>query len=143
LLFALLASTAAAPGAEIRRDGDADIVRAEADQRTAWATGTDDERLPEFVPGIGSTQALARSVMPSGVGPSRSTVREFEGSYTLAPLAGGRTLFRDEARFEPANRLLPNAGDLIVRHVIAKQFQAMVGEIERRPARGRSGQEPR
>jgi hypothetical protein len=78
------------------------------------------------------------------VGLLRSAVREFEGTFALAPPACvRRVVFRDEARFEPANPPLPNVGDLIVRHVIAEQFQAMAGGIERRPARGRTGREPR
>lgn len=178
------AAAAATPEVEIRRDGAAYVVRAhadlDADQRTAWATVTDYEHLPEFVPGIRSAQVLARvaaggserllveqsgefrflwfsepvhvwldvshdaparvlaqAVTPSGTNPARSTVREFEGSYTFAPLDGGRTRFRHEARFAPAHPPLPIIGDLVIRHVIAEQFAAMVAEIERRAAQGR------
>jgi len=65
-LFALLgsAATAAQPEVDVRRDGAAFVVHAEveleANQRTAWLTVTDYERLPQFVPGIRHAQVLAR-----------------------------------------------------------------------------------
>lgn len=77
-------------------------------------------------------RVLARSVLPSGIGPERSTLREFEGSYELSALDGGRTRFVYRARFEPVQALLPVLGTMLVRHTIAEQFAAMVAEIERR-----------
>ena len=81
------------------------------------------------------TLVLARAVLPSGIGAERSTVREFEGRYTLDVIDAGRTRFRYDARFEPAQPLLPVLGDLAVRRTIHEQFAAMLAEIERRAAR--------
>lgn len=77
-------------------------------------------------------RVLAQSVLPSGIDPGRSTLREFEGSYELSALDDGRTRFLYQARFEPAQALLPVLGTILVRHAIAEQFGAMVVEIERR-----------
>lgn len=77
-------------------------------------------------------RVLARSVLPSGIGPERSTLREFEGSYELSALDDGRTRFVYRARFEPVQTLLPVLGTILVRHTIAEQFAAMTAEIERR-----------
>lgn len=76
----------------------------------------------------------ARAVRPSGVGAERSTLREYEGAYRLTAIDATRTRFVYEARFEPAQALLPLLGTLIVRHTIAEQFGAMTAEIERRAA---------
>jgi carbon monoxide dehydrogenase subunit G len=186
-LFALLAPAAAAtqPQVEVRRDGDAFVVEAQAqlqaDRPTAWATLTDYEHLPQFVPGIRRVDVLARSgdaaaerlllgqqgelrfflyavpvqvwldvrheaparvlarlVRPSGIGPAPSTLRDFEGSYALAVVDGGRTRLTYRARIEPAQSLLPVLGTLAVRHTARQQFGALVAEIERRAAAGRA-----
>ena len=157
-----------------------------ADQRTAWLTVTDYERLPQFVPGIravrvlarvagGGTErllieqagefrflwfthpvqvwldvtheaperVLARSVLPSGISPERSTVRQFEGSYVLTAIGASRTRLLYRARFEPVNSLLPVLGTVLVRQTVGEQFRAMAAEIERRAARQRTEQAAR
>jgi len=88
-------------------------------------------------------RVLARSVLPSGVGAERSTLREFEGSYLLTAVDESRTRFVYQARFEPAQAMLPVLGTLAVRHTVAEQFRALAAEIERRAAPGRSEQAAR
>lgn len=88
-------------------------------------------------------RVLARSVLPSGVGAERSTLREFEGSYLLTAVDGSRTRFVYQARFEPAQAMLPVLGTLAVRHTVGEQFRALAAEIERRAAPGRSEQAAR
>ena len=60
-----LAAAAAPAEIEVRREGGAYVVRAEAelaaDLETAWLTVTDYERLPQFVPGVRSARVLARA----------------------------------------------------------------------------------
>jgi hypothetical protein len=185
-LFALLgpAAAAAPPEIEVRREAAVFVVRAEAelqaDRRTAWFTVTDYEHLPRFVPGIRSTQVLARqadggaerllveqsgefrylwlsrpvqvwlevthrapeqvlarSVLPAGIDPERSTLRQFEGSYLLTAIDASRTRLVYRARFEPAQAMLPVLGTLAVRYAMGEQFRAMAAEIERRAALGR------
>jgi ribosome-associated toxin RatA of RatAB toxin-antitoxin module len=74
----------------------------------------------------------ARSVLPSGVGRERPTLRDFEGSYSLGVVDAAHTRLLYEARFEPMQALLPVLGDYLVRRTITEQFRAMVAEIERR-----------
>lgn len=178
-------AAATEPQVEVRRDGDAFVIEAQvqlqAGRPTAWATLTDYERLPQFVPGIGRVDVLARSgdgaterllleqqgefrflfyavpvrvwldvrheaparvlarlVRPSGVGPARSTLRDFEGSYALEVVDGGRTRLAYRARIEPAQPMLPVLGTLAVRQTVRQQFGALVAEIERRAAAGRT-----
>lgn len=88
-------------------------------------------------------RVLARSVLPSGVDPKRSTLREFEGSYLLTAVDPSRTRFVYQARFEPAQAMWPVLGTMAVRHTVAEQFRAMTAEIERRAARSRSEQAAR
>ena len=183
-------ASAMEPEVEVRRDGDAFVVEAEArlqaDKSTAWRTVTDYERLPEFVPGIRRVQVLARSgsgaterllveqqgefrllfyavpvqvwldvrheppervlarlVLPSGVVPVRSTLRDFEGSYVLGAVDSAHTRLVYRARFEPAQAMLPVLGTLVVRHAVSEQFAALAAEIERRAAAGRPQQAAR
>ena len=88
-------------------------------------------------------RVLARSVLPSGVGADSSTLRQFEGSYLLTPAGAMRTRFVYEARFEPAQPMLPVLGTMAVRKTVIEQFRAMANEIERRAALGRSEQAAR
>ena len=88
-------------------------------------------------------RVLARSVLPSGIGAERSTLREFEGSYALTVIDGARTRFVYQARFEPVQATLPVLGTMAVRHTISEQFRAMAAEIERRAAPGRAQQAAR
>ena len=161
-------------------------VELAADQRTAWLTVTDYERLPQFVPGIravrvlarvagGGTErllieqtgefrflwfthpvqvwldvtheaperVLARSVLPSGISPERSTLRQFEASYALRAIGASRTRLIYQARFEPVSSLLPVLGTVLVRQTVGEQFRAMAAEIERRAARQRTEQAAR
>lgn len=83
-------------------------------------------------------RVVASSVLPSGVSAERSTLRQFEGSYLLTVVDGARTHFVYQARFEPAQAMLPVLGTMAVRHTISEQFRAMASEIERRAARSRS-----
>ncbi len=85
----------------------------------------------------------ARSVLPSGVGRGRSTVREFEGSYRLTVVDASRTRLVYEARFEPTQAMLPVLGDYVVRRTITEQFRALAGEVERRAAARRLEQAAR
>jgi hypothetical protein len=192
-LFVLLAPASAAaarPDVEVRREAGGFVVRAEveleSDQRTAWLTLTDYERLPQFVPGIRSAKVLARvasggaerllieqvgefrfllfaqpvqvwldvtheaphrvrarSVLPSGISAERSTLREFEATYTLTVVDASRTRLLYEARFEPVRSMLPVLGTVVVRHTVGEQFGAMATEIERRAGRGRPQQAAR
>ncbi len=88
-------------------------------------------------------RVLARSVLPSGVGAERSSLRRFEGTYLLTALDATRTRFVYQARIEPAQPMLPVLGTLAVRHTVAEQFRAMAIEVERRAARGRAEQAAR
>lgn len=108
------------------RKGPLVEVRAEAVVRavlpTVWATLTDYERLPEFIPGLRTSRVIARrgntvTVQQSGVAsllflempievtvestetPPRlavrriaGTVRQLQGSYEVEPLSGGRSV---------------------------------------------------
>ncbi len=85
----------------------------------------------------------ARSVLPSGVDRSRSTVREYEGSYRLTVIDASRTRLAYEARFEPSQALLPVLGDYVVRRTITEQFRALADEVERRAAERRLEQAAR
>jgi hypothetical protein len=85
----------------------------------------------------------ARSVLPSGVDGSRSTVREYEGSYRLTVIDASRTRLVYEARFEPSQALLPVLGDYVVRRTISGQFGALADEVERRAAERRLEQAAR
>lgn len=86
---------------------------------------------------------LARSVLPSGISPDRSTLRDFEGSYALTAVDSTRTRIVYRARFEPVHSMLPLLGTVVVRHAVAEQFEAMAAEIERRAARNRTEQAAR
>lgn len=88
-------------------------------------------------------RVLARSVLPSGVGPERGTLRDFEGTYQLSAVDAARTRFVYQARFEPVQAMLPLLGTWIVRNSVIEQFRAMAEEIERRAARTRSEQAAR
>jgi hypothetical protein len=88
-------------------------------------------------------RVLAKSVLPSGISAERSTLRQFEGSYLLTAVDASRTRFVYQARFEPAQAMLPVLGTLAVRHTVAEQFRAMATEIERRAARSRLEQAAR
>lgn len=88
-------------------------------------------------------RVLARSVLPSGISPERSTLRQFEGSYVLTSIDPSRTRFVYQARFEPLQAMWPLIGTMAVRHTVAVQFRAMVAEIERRAARQRTEQAAR
>jgi hypothetical protein len=88
-------------------------------------------------------RVLARSVLPSGVDPERSTLRDFEGSYALSALDAVRTRLVYRARFEPLRTMLPLLGTVVVRHAVTEQFEAMAAEIERRAARRRTEQAAR
>jgi carbon monoxide dehydrogenase subunit G len=81
-------------------------------------------------------RVLARLVQPSGVGPARSTLRDYEGSYVLDVVDGARTRLAYRARIEPAQALLPVLGTLAVRHTVRQQLGALAAEIERRAAAG-------
>lgn len=85
----------------------------------------------------------ARSVLPSGIGRERPTVRDYEGSYALSVVDAGHTRLVYEARFEPAQSLLPLLGEYLVRRTITEQFRALVEEIERRGAAQRVEQAAR
>lgn len=88
-------------------------------------------------------RVVARSVLPSGVSAASSTLRRFEGSYLLTSVDAARTRLVYDARFEPAQAMLPVLGTMAVRHTISEQFRAMAAEIERRAARLRSEQAAR
>jgi hypothetical protein len=88
-------------------------------------------------------RVLARSVLPSGVSPERSTLRQFEGSYVLTSVDPARTRFVYRARFEPLQAMWPLIGTMAVRQTVAEQFRAMAGEIERRAAQQRTEQAAR
>lgn len=79
---------------------------------------------------------LARTVLPSGVRAAQSTLRDFEGSYTLIEIDAMRTRLLYRARIEPVQPLLPFLGTLVVRQTVRAQFEAMADEIERRARRG-------
>lgn len=81
-------------------------------------------------------RVLARSVLPSGVGAERSTLRHFEGSYLLTALDDSHTRLVYEARIEP-EQAIPLVGTLAVRHTVEAQFRAMAAEIERRAGQRR------
>jgi hypothetical protein len=60
-----------------------------------------------------------------------ASVTDFEGTYMLAPIAGGVRLdYR--ARFAPTFDLPPILGTLAVRQTMKRQFDALVAEIGRR-----------
>jgi len=88
-------------------------------------------------------RVLARSVLPSGVSPERSTLRQFEGSYVLSAIDTSRTRLLYQARFEPVRWMLPVLGTVAVRQTVGEQFRAMAAEIERRAARQRTEQAAR
>lgn len=88
-------------------------------------------------------RVLARSVLPSGIGAGRSTLREFEGTYELEALDAATTRLVYRARLEPAQPLLPLLGTLAVRHTAQAQFRALAAQIERRAAAGRLEQAAR
>ena len=81
-------------------------------------------------------KVLARAVLPSGVSEARSTLRDFEGSYTLTEIDALRTRLVYRARIEPVQPLLPVLGSLAVRQTVRAQFEAMADEIERRARNG-------
>jgi len=85
----------------------------------------------------------ARSVLPSGIGRERPTLRDYEGSYALSVVDATHTRLVYEARFEPAQALLPLLGEFLVRRTISEQFRALVEEIERRGAAARVEQAAR
>jgi hypothetical protein len=64
-------------------------------------------------------------------GEDEASVTDFEGTYVLAPTAGGVRLdYR--ARFAPTFELPPIVGTLAVRQTMKRQFDALVAEIGRR-----------
>lgn len=81
-------------------------------------------------------KVLARAVLPSGVRGARSTLRDFEGSYTLTVIDALRTRLVYRARIEPVQPLFPLLGTLAVRQTVRAQFEAMADEIERRARNG-------
>lgn len=64
-------------------------------------------------------------------------LKEMEGSYTLETLPGGTVRLSYSARLRPDFPIPPVVGTLVVRHLIARQFSAMVNEIVRRDALAR------
>lgn len=75
-------------------------------------------------------RALAR---PHDGDPDAAGIDQFEGTYTLLPIAGGVRLgYR--ARFVPDFYLPPIFGAFAVRRTMEAQFQAMLDEIYRRRA---------
>lgn len=155
-----------------RVEASADI---EAEPALVWATLTDYEGLPGFVPGISSvrvrqvteeagrrrllveqsgelrflffsrrvavlldvdqqpmTRVHARALpRPQPADGDESALDDFEGTYTLVPIAGGvRLAYR--ARFAPGFALPPLLGRLAIRRTMQAQFEAMLEEIERR-----------
>lgn len=85
----------------------------------------------------------ARSVLPSGVGREQPTVNDYEGSYVLSVVDAAHTRLVYEARFEPAQAMLPLLGEFLIRRTITEQFRALVEEIERRGAAQRLQQAAR
>ena len=89
---------------------------------------------------------------PRAPGDPEPTLRAFTGRYTLTPLASPsgvppRLRLGYTARFELAAPLPPVIGPMFgataVRHALREQFEAMVGEIERRAARRPPADPPR
>jgi len=88
-------------------------------------------------------RVLARSVLPSGVGADRSTLREFEGSYELTEIDATRSRLAYRARVEPMRPLPPLLGTFLLRQAAGEQFRALVAEIDRRGAAARTQQAAR
>lgn len=65
-------------------------------------------------------------------------LKEMEGSYTLETLQSGAVRLSYRARLLPDFPVPPVVGTLVVRHVLARQFSAMVNEIARRDALARA-----
>jgi hypothetical protein len=73
-------------------------------------------------------RALPRAAPARG---DEASVTDFEGTYLLAPIAGGVRLdYR--ARFAPTFDLPPILGTLAVRLTMKRQFDALIAEIGRR-----------
>lgn len=65
-------------------------------------------------------------------------LKEMEGSYTLETLPGGAVRLSYSARLRPDFPVPPVVGTLVVRHLVARQFSAMVNEIVRRDTLARA-----
>jgi hypothetical protein len=100
----------------------------------------------EHVPFTDVRAQSATRVAPRAGAPA-STLKSFNGRYSLAVVGGGsgrapRVRFDYSAQFELAEPLPPVIGPLFgaaaVRHTLREQFSAMVTEIERR-SRARQG----
>lgn len=134
------------------------------DVRLAWDVLTAYERYPEFVPDLQVSRVVARServvsVEQRGsagwlfyripVSVDLAVIEEpfervrcvatggdfhaFEGTYRLVPLAQGVRI-EYSGRMVPAFRLPPLIGMAALRAMVARQFDGLVREIERRGA---------
>lgn len=65
-------------------------------------------------------------------------LKEMEGSYTLETLPNGAVRLSYSARLLPDFPVPPVVGPLVVRHLVARQFSAMVNEIVRRDTLARA-----
>jgi len=72
-----------------------------------------------------------RRVMARAIG---GNLREMEGRYTLEKLPGGAVRLSYSGRLVPDFAVPPVIGRIVVRTVLANQFEAMVREIVRRDA---------
>lgn len=85
------------------------------------------------------TRVEARALPRAAPGhDEEASVTDFEGTYVLAPIAGGVRLdYR--ARFAPTFDLPPILGTLAVRQTMKRQFDALIAEIGRRQRALRPG----
>jgi ribosome-associated toxin RatA of RatAB toxin-antitoxin module len=150
--------------------GDAVTVQAQASIAAplalVWATLTEYERLPEFVPGLKKSKVIARNgpvVVVQQVGEARflfasvpievtlestealptievrlvsGNMRQLNGRYEVQDRAAtavqaAHVVLRWTGTVQPMGKLPPLVGEALVRRQIARQFAAMVGEIER------------
>ena len=140
------------------------VAEIAADARLAWDVLTAYDRYPEFVPDLQASRVVARSgrtatveqhgragwlfyripvcvelsvveepyerVRAFGTG---GDFRVFEGTYRLVPLPHGVRV-EYSGRLVPDFHLPPWIGLAVLRAMVARQFEGLTGEIERRGA---------
>jgi polyketide cyclase/dehydrase/lipid transport protein len=163
-----LAAQSAAPASivvDVQRDGDSIVINAQArldaDLRSAWQVLTDYERYAEFIPGVRSSQVLARRGSTVTVGqyddavllllpvpvrityeiaeqpPRRLESRAVAGG--LPPLHSAYELsavpsgvrLEYSGRLAPVSPLFGSVEQWAIQRSVVRQFQALADEIER------------
>jgi ribosome-associated toxin RatA of RatAB toxin-antitoxin module len=140
----------------------------DADAATAWRVLTDYNRYPEFIPDLRMSRVVSRkgatvtveqsgdatvwlfrmplevtfeiSETPQSALSSRAiagSMRALESRYTLVPGPSGVNL-EYAGRVAPGYELFGRIEQYAVRQNVARQFQALVDEIERYAAAGRA-----